>query len=139
MDLGTAGLIVQVQSRKETYTDKLIAFALRNRIKACDIWDILWLRQSLDDTSPVHLGEKINEHHRTISDFLSAYEQHLDLVKNDPEVRKQYLDEMGRFLPPQLLATVQNPEFWNYTAVVLEEELDRCRRDLSGTVPRWKM
>lgn len=140
IDLATTGLIVQVQSRKETYTDKLIAFALRNRIKARDLWDIVWLKQTLADTSPVHLSEKLSEHHQTAPDFLSAFEHHLDLVKNDPEVRNGYLEEMSRFLPPQLLATVQDPEFWAHTAVVLEEELERCALSLSEVErPRWPM
>ena len=140
IDLGTTGLIVQVQSRKETYTDKLIAFALRNRIKARDLWDIVWLKQTLADTSPVHLGEKVTEHHRSKPDFLSAFTLHLDMVKNDPELRKQYLEEMSRFLPPQLVATVQDPEFWTHTAIVLEEELERCILNLSAAEsPAWLM
>ena len=50
-------MIVQVQPRKETYTDKLIAFALRYRIKARDLWDIVWLKQTRADTSTVHLRD----------------------------------------------------------------------------------
>jgi len=59
IDLGTTGLIVQVQTRRETYTDKLIAFALRNRIKARDLWDIVWLKQTLAGALVSLIGGRI--------------------------------------------------------------------------------
>jgi predicted nucleotidyltransferase component of viral defense system len=140
VDLGTTGLIVQVQSKKETYTDKLIAFALRNRIKPRDLWDLTWLKQTQSDTTPVHLAEKIVEHKHTPESFFAAFEGHLDLVRTDPGTRDEYLKEMSRFLPAKLMVRVQTPEFWTYTGNLLDEELGNCRRVLPGfSSPVWSL
>ena len=140
VDLGTTGLIVQVQSKKETFTDKLIAFSLRNRIKPRDLWDLAWLKQTVSDTSLVHLAEKVVEHKHNPESFLAAFEGHLDLVRNDPGTREEYLKEMSRFLPANLMATVQNPEFWTYTGNLLAEELERCKLAIgSRGLPRWTL
>jgi hypothetical protein len=46
VDMSTSGLIVQAQSRKKIFADKLVAFALRpNRIRNSNLWDIAWLHQ----------------------------------------------------------------------------------------------
>jgi predicted nucleotidyltransferase component of viral defense system len=140
VDLGTTGLIVQVQSKKETFTDKLIAFSLRKRIKPRDLWDLAWLKQTQSDTTLVHLAEKVVEHKHNPESFLAAFEGHLNLVRNDPGTREEYLKEMSRFLPAKLMTTVQNPEFWNYTGSLLGEELGNCQKALaSQSVAGWSM
>jgi len=46
IDMGTHGLVLQVESLEEILADKFTAFALRpNLVKNRDIWDIIWLKQ----------------------------------------------------------------------------------------------
>ena len=139
-DLGTTGLILQVQSKRETFTDKLLAFALRNRIKARDLWDLAWLKQTLVDTTPIRLVEKTAEHRTTPEAFLAAFEVNLALVRTDPATAEAYRAEMARFLPSKLLETALNPEFWVYTGNLLEQQWEFCRKTLKGEAPAaWKM
>lgn len=126
-DLGTTGLILQVQSKRETFTDKLIAFSLRNRIKGRDLWDLAWLKQTLADTAPVHVAEKVVEHKHSPESFLAAFEARLAMVRGDAETRGQYLEEMARFLPAKLMETARNPEFWTYMGNLLHGELRLCQ------------
>jgi predicted nucleotidyltransferase component of viral defense system len=62
VDLGTGGLIIQAQSRKEILTDKFVALGLRpNRIKNRDLWDIAWLDQSKVKASADLLKKKLSQ------------------------------------------------------------------------------
>jgi len=60
--MGTSGLIVQAQSREEILADKYVAFALRNRIKNRDLWDILWLQRQGVNLPVTLLADKVRDH-----------------------------------------------------------------------------
>ena len=67
IEMGTSGLILQAQSRKEIFADKLVAFALRpNRLKNRDLWDIAWLHQQQIKPALELIKNKLNDHHAKI-------------------------------------------------------------------------
>jgi len=88
---------VNTQSKTETFTDKLLAVSVRNRIKGRDLWDLAWLQQTSNFKVPLHLAAKIIEHHKTREDFLSLFGARVQEIKTDPEVHKSFLEELFRF------------------------------------------
>ena len=131
MDLGTTGLIIRSQSLKESYTDKLVALALRRRLQPRDLWDLMWLKQRLSDMNPFHLPEKILEHEHEGPEFLGRLAGALRAVNTDPAVRSAFVDELSRFLPARLHETAAKADFWTYIAQSLAEDYGRCERALS--------
>lgn len=124
IDLGTSGLILQVQSREEILADKIIALAFReNRLKNRDLWDIAWLVQS-GVLLPAHLiPQKISDHHRSAAEFRSRLEERLDALRKDPSLRDDFLKEMKRFLPAMTVTeTLEKPEWWSYLLQLVEEQ-----------------
>jgi predicted nucleotidyltransferase component of viral defense system len=74
VDMGTNGLIIQVQSLEEIYADKLVAFALRlNRIKYRDLWDILWLHQKGLIPRFELIPKKLQDRNYKLDDFLDLF------------------------------------------------------------------
>ncbi len=73
VDMGTSGLVIQVQSRKEIFVDKLIAFALQpNRLKNRDLWDMGWLKH-IGITLPLELlPKKLKDHRFHKENFLDV-------------------------------------------------------------------
>jgi predicted nucleotidyltransferase component of viral defense system len=123
VDLGTSGLILQVESREEILADKIIALALRpNRLKHRDLWDIVWLKQR-GVNLPVNLIlRKLAD--RTVSPdtFIEAIKTRQESLRHQ-HVRDEFIREMQRFLPPKIVTeTVENRDFWNYLVRVIEEE-----------------
>jgi len=141
IDLGTSGLIINTQSKRETFTDKLLALAFRHRLQSRDLWDLVWLKQTTPDTSPYHLVEKILEHGRTSEDFLSCLEFSVKKVCEDKETRDHYIKEISRFLPSKQIATALDPDFWTYTGRLVGEELLRCKAACRNTDegPGWTL
>ena len=84
VDMGTSGLIIQVQSREEIYTDKLIAFAFRpNRIKYRDLWDIIWLNeQGIKPRLPL-IPKKLKDRGHTKTTFLVYLKNASSYLKKD--------------------------------------------------------
>ncbi len=78
VDMGTSGLVIQVQSRKEIFVDKLIAFALQpNRLKNRDLWDMGWLKH-IGITLPLELlPKKLKDHRFHKENFLDVYPKRL--------------------------------------------------------------
>lgn len=143
VDMGTSGLILQVESRAEILADKLVAFALRpNRIKNRDLWDIVWLRQQAVDTPLALVTKKIADHKQTVEQFITQMDQRMQQLLTDDGVRVDFLHEMRRFLPPDVVTrTVENPAFWDYLRNTLEEECQRVMRFLrqDGTTNVFRM
>ncbi|MBC7962823.1 MAG: nucleotidyl transferase AbiEii/AbiGii toxin family protein [Steroidobacteraceae bacterium] len=143
VDMGTSGLIIQAQSREEILADKLIAFALRpNRLKNRDLWDIGWLKQQNVDLPLDLVPKKVLDHRRSIGEFLNLMIERKRQLRNDPDVRSAFIKEMKRFLPVQIVAqTVENEDFWEYLADLVETECDKVIYSLAGTSDpaRFKM
>jgi len=125
IDLGTSGLILQAQSREEILADKMIALAFReNRIKNRDLWDIAWLVQQ-GVTLPAELiPVKIWDHRREEGEFATLLQSRSAAMKQEPQLREDFLKEMRRFLPASTVRdTLENPAWWTYLTQVIEEQV----------------
>jgi predicted nucleotidyltransferase component of viral defense system len=85
VEMGTSGLILQVESREEIFSDKLVAFALRpNRIKHRDLWDMAWLHQQGVKLPMDLVPAKLNDHRCKLQHFLTLLEERRRLLLADP-------------------------------------------------------
>lgn len=135
VDMGTSGLIIQAQSREEILADKLVAFALRsNRIKNRDLWDIGWLKQQ-NIILPLELmPKKLLDHRCEVGTFLDLLEKRQQQLLDEPTVRKNFIHEMQRFLPPDVVfRTIKNEDFWSYLTGLLQAESSRIIQALTTT------
>ncbi|MBW2690221.1 MAG: nucleotidyl transferase AbiEii/AbiGii toxin family protein [Deltaproteobacteria bacterium] len=133
VDMGTSGLILQAESREEILADKLVAFALRpNRIKNRDLWDIVWLNQQGVDL-PVELVLcKLADRRLDLVEFLHRLQQRQTFLQSDPACRKDFLQEMRRFLPPALFTeTMEQPDFWSFLVTLVADQCEQVRRVVS--------
>jgi predicted nucleotidyltransferase component of viral defense system len=123
VDLGTAGLILQAQSREEILADKVVALALRdNRIKNRDLWDIAWLTQQGVELPLRLISLKIRDHKRKTVYFIAALEARLAVLRGKPDVRADFMKEMRRFLPATAMRdTVEKEPYWSYLTQVVTE------------------
>jgi predicted nucleotidyltransferase component of viral defense system len=135
VEMGTSGLIIQAQSREEIFADKMVAFALRpNRIKNRDLWDIGWLKQQNIILPLKLIPKKVKDHRRTAEEFLHLLEKRVQQVSGEPKIRNGFIQEMRRFLPPQVISrTVENEEFWIYLINLVRSESARILHALRGT------
>jgi predicted nucleotidyltransferase component of viral defense system len=123
VDLGTAGLILQAQSREEILADKIIALAFReNRIKNRDLWDIAWLHQQGIELPVPLISPKIQDHQRTSSEFTTLLTDRLDSLRTQPAMREDFIKEMQRFLPAATIRdTIGKEPYWVYLTGVIED------------------
>ncbi len=131
VEMGTSGLILQAQSREEILADKMVALTLRpNRLKSRDLWDIVWLnRQGI--ILPVQLVlQKAIDRLQNLTRFLEQLQQRTMLLQSDPAVRRDFLAEMRRFLPPAVFGeNLETDEFWTYLVGLVSEEGEKVRRE----------
>lgn len=112
----TDGLLIPVQSLKETLADKLIALAYRaRRIKPRDLWDIVWIKQRGVDISQELVDKKLEARGKNKKDFSQALRSQINKLMQDDEVRTDFNMELSRFLPTQVKErTIDNPDYWAY-------------------------
>lgn len=126
VDMGTAGLIIQAQSREEIFTDKLLAFALRpNRIKYRDIWDILWLYQL--GLKPIFelIPDKLHDRNHDLSEFIHLFNDRKKLLLENEKLQSEFKQEMRRFLPvAKMNEIIDNDNLWRII-IHLMDELER--------------
>jgi predicted nucleotidyltransferase component of viral defense system len=131
VEMGTSGLILQAQSREEILADKMVALTLRpNRLKSRDLWDIVWLNKQ-GITLPVQLVlQKAIDRLQNLTRFLEQLQQRTMLLQSDPAVRRDFLAEMRRFLPPAVFGeNLETDEFWTYLVGLVTEEGEKVRRE----------
>lgn len=130
VDLGTAGLILQAQSREEIFADKIVAFALRpNRLKNRDLWDIVWLHQQGVSLAVELVLRKAVDRHLEYPDFISRLDQRLAFLRTESSCPKDFTAEMRRFLPPDVVAdTLAQESFWTVLVDVVTGECKRVGR-----------
>lgn len=128
VDMGTAGLIIQAQSREEILADKMVAFALRpNRLKNRDLWDIGWLKQQNIQLPLELIPRKIADHRCAPAEFLKLLQQRSDGLTADSAVRTDFIREMKRFLPPRIITeTIEQAPFWDYLSQLVVAECAAC-------------
>lgn len=134
VDMGTAGLIIQAQSREEILADKLVAFALRpNRLKNRDLWDIGWLKQQNISLPLDLMPKKIHDHRCSMDEFMRLMAKRTKLLRSDPAVRTAFIHEMKRFLPLKTVAqTVEDEAFWGYLVDLVGAETVLVMRALEN-------
>jgi hypothetical protein len=128
VDLGTSGLILQAQSREEILADKIIALAFReNRVKNRDLWDIAWLVQRGVELPAKLIPLKVRDHQREESEFVDLLRTRIGDLKSNPEMRRDFIKEMQRFLPAATVrGTIEQETYWNYLTELLDEQARRA-------------
>jgi predicted nucleotidyltransferase component of viral defense system len=143
VEMGTSGLILQAQSREEIFADKLVAFALRpNRIKNRDLWDIAWLHQQQVQPALELLGDKLQDHHASVADYLKAFSERVMSLAKEPGIAKEFRNEMSRFLPNQFVKdTVHSEDFWSFLSNLMKTYLSQVTLVLTKqpSPPSFKM
>lgn len=122
VEMGTAGLIIQAQSREEIYADKLIAFGLRpNRMKYRDLWDILWLHgQGLKPKFEL-IPLKMRDRNSSVEKLLKLFDLRLKLMK-ETKIAQEFQHEMERFLPAEAVKkTLEQENFWVFLMYLMED------------------
>jgi hypothetical protein len=62
--------------------------------------------------------------------FLEQLQQRTMLLRSDPVVRKDFLAEMRRFLPPAVFAeNLESDEFWSYLVGFITDEGEKVQRE----------
>lgn len=119
-DMGTAGLILHAESRREILADKIVALVLRrSRVKHRDIWDILYLLQHDVSLDPSLVERKLADRAVDRASFMSRLH---DRVSGLGSAYGPYQQELRRFLPTdQAEPVLQNPAYWQYAVGRLKE------------------
>ncbi len=90
-EMGSSGLILQVQSREEILADKFVALALRPiRIKNRDLWDIIWLNQQGINLPVPLVLQKVTDRRQDHANFLAQLQQRTMLLQSNPAARKDF-------------------------------------------------
>lgn len=134
VEMGTSGLILQVESREEIFADKLVAFALRpNRIKYRDLWDMAWLHQQGVKPQTDLVPAKLKDHHCEPQQFWVRLDERRRSLLGNPKVVTEFQQEMRRFLPSNLVTqTVDQPAFWSFLTGLMDDLCTQVRQRLSG-------
>ncbi len=91
-----------------------------NRIKNRDLWDIAWLSQQGIDLPTRLIPLKIRDHQRDDAEFVALLQERIDAVKNRPDMRKDFMKEMRRFLPAATVRdTIEKELYWAYLTQVV--------------------
>lgn len=137
VDMGTQGLILMAQSLEEIYADKILAFALRRgRIKSRDLWDLLWLKQQAIKPAFELLANKLKDHQCSQIDFLNLAHERAQSLINDVQVKKDFRNEMTRFLPTEIVEkTISNEQFWAYLCVEIPSLITQAEQNLTNNMP----
>jgi predicted nucleotidyltransferase component of viral defense system len=128
VDLGTSGLILQSESREEILADKIIALAFRKgRVKNRDLWDIAWLVQRGVEFSASLIPLKVRDHQREETEFVDLLRTRIQDLKSNPEMRRDFIREMNRFLPAATVRdTIGKETYWVYLTQLIDEQAQRA-------------
>lgn len=131
LDVSTEGLLIPVQSLSETLADKFIALAYRaGRIKPRDIWDIVWLHQQNAQLDNDLLMQKLEARKKSIDDFQKTLSQQINKLLNAPEVHRDFINEMSRFVSrPLKERTLDNPDYWPYLQKQIDDMASQLLQD----------
>jgi predicted nucleotidyltransferase component of viral defense system len=123
VDMGTSGLIIQVESLEEIYADKIVAFALRpNRIKYRDLWDILWLHQKGIKARFELIPKKLCDRNFKVQDFLNSFNQRALWLSERKEIELEFKQEMRRFLSiDQINQIIQQENLWEFIIYLIKD------------------
>jgi predicted nucleotidyltransferase component of viral defense system len=121
IDLGTSGMIIQIESREEILADKFAALALRsNRIKNRDIWDIIWLKQQTVELNPEWVVQKAEARGIKRDAFRNQLLNRIEEMKNQHD---NFMFEIKRFLPSKTVEeTLSQSDWWQIAQNIIGEE-----------------
>jgi len=127
VNMGTEGLIVQIQSREEILADKWVALALRpNRIMYRDLWDILWLNRRDVQLESELVFQKLDDRKKSPDEFSPPLLARVVELENDPQHQKMFQQEMERFLfAADQRELLGDPGFWNLLVLQLKEQANQ--------------
>ena len=79
------------------------------------------MRQNIE--LPVRLIPlKIRDHQRKQSEFAALLRERIAALQTRPEMRKDFINEMRRFLPAATVReTVEQESYWNFLSGVVED------------------
>ncbi len=130
VDMGTGGLIIQVESLESILADKWIALAFRpNRIKYRDVWDIIWL----EERQGVHLdatlvSQKLEDRKKVPAAFVEALEKRVNELSTDPAHRSLFRKEISRFLfIDEQRTLIESVDYWNIVILKLKKGQEALR------------
>ena len=131
VDMGTEGLIVQVESLEEICADKWVALAFRpNRVQYRDLWDLLWLNQQDAHPDPSLIFQKVEDRKKTRASFLLALRNRIEALKTEPNHPQTFRKEMERFLPAtEIRESIHNPQFWSLLLTHFQDQESRLLAD----------
>ena len=113
VDMGTDGLIVQVERREEILADKWVALAMRpNRVQYRDLWDILFLAQRGVELAVDLIAQKLHDRRVEPSAFIDALSGRVMGLAADDRPRMQFTQEMHRFLPSAAVQSLDSGDYW---------------------------
>jgi len=123
VNMGTDGLIVQVETREEILADKWVALAFRpNRIQYRDLWDILWLDRKGAGLDVSLVLQKLDDRQQTRPVFATVLRDRIDDLGKNPLHQKMFQKEMERFLPASdVREAIHQSEFWTLLMLSLRE------------------
>lgn len=131
-------LPIYSESREEIASDKVIAFANRpgERIKARDIWDLIWLEQQGVKPDYVMVEKKAQDYKIEPEQFIAKMEMRIEQLNTDVS-KRQFIDEMSRFLTAkQRKELINNPDFIEYAFTlsesILREQLEIFQANHNG-------
>ena len=129
VDMGTDGLILQVESRDEILADKWVALAFRpNRVQYRDLWDILWLERQGGRLEPDLVLQKVRDRQHSRNAFADKLSRRLESLHDEVHERS-FRQEMNRFLPQSdVRDAVDHPDFWTLLLLSLEEQVQTLIR-----------
>ena len=119
-DFGTSGMVLKAESREEIFADKILAIGLRpNRVKYRDIWDIIWLANQGIGMDQALLTLKLADRKAVPREFGILARGRIEGLRIAYE---EYLFEMRRFLPRQLVSEVEGQEgYWPFVLSILRD------------------
>lgn len=130
VNMGTEGLVLQVQSREEILADKWVALAFRpNRIKYRDLWDILWLDRQGVRLDAAQVFQKLEDRKRERESFAAMLHERVAGLETDPQHQRLFRLEMERFLfAGNQREAIRTPDFWNALVFLLRDQLAQSFR-----------
>ena len=124
-------MLYKSSSETEILADKLVAVPHRKRIKARDLWDIVWLLQRRTPVNTELIRLKIADHH--IPDFKRLLERRIETL-SDYFDNGEYEKEMSRFLNEHdYKKTVKRQEFIGVLCKLIVETLTDLHYSLYST------
>jgi len=144
IDMPTEGMMIPVQSLRETLADKLIAVAYRSRrIKPRDLWDIAWINGRGQGVSSGLINKKLEARGKDREDFEKAFCEQVDKVINDDFVKQDFFNEMTRFLPIKIKNKMFSSNeaknaYWDNLKSVILESKDILFKNTVKKIPSQK-